>query len=318
MSQLTAHPVAEIFPAMPPAEFCNLEADIREHGLREPIWLHRDGRIIDGRNRYRACLEAGVEPTFRTYEGAGGDSNLIAFVLSLNLHRRHLTESQRAMVASKVANLGLGANQHAQQGVQLCTPSPDPLFGTPDREVPAAIPAVSLADAAGMLSVSRRSAASARRVQEHGIPELVAKVEAGEIAVSAAETIAKAPPEEQREVASLADRRQRRERERDIERRAAQEQARRNPAPKALRIGELLPSGDVNRRRQDLNLAVGKLQAAYRALADFSAEEVAFFVGENPSMRQILAFVHEQHMSWFDTALADRSALRAVEGGSSS
>ena len=59
------HPVAELFPLLGGNEFDGLVKDVREHGLREPIWLHQDGRIIDGRNRYLACLEAGIEPPQR-------------------------------------------------------------------------------------------------------------------------------------------------------------------------------------------------------------------------------------------------------------
>ena len=77
-------------------EFETLVADIRKNGLREPIWLHQDGRVLDGRNRYRACGRAGVEPRFQTY--IGPDDSILAFVVSLNLHRHHLNESQRAMV----------------------------------------------------------------------------------------------------------------------------------------------------------------------------------------------------------------------------
>ena len=65
----TTHPAAAIFPLLEGTEFDSLVADIRENGLRESIWLERDGRILDGRNRLRACEVAGIEPRFRTYDG---------------------------------------------------------------------------------------------------------------------------------------------------------------------------------------------------------------------------------------------------------
>ena len=89
------HEVANIFPLMQGAEFETLKADIASNGLLEAIWLHSDGRIIDGRNRYRACLAAGIEPVYRTWNGSG---SLVSFVVSLNLHRRHLTATQLAVV----------------------------------------------------------------------------------------------------------------------------------------------------------------------------------------------------------------------------
>ena len=85
------HPIADIFPLMAGRAFDALVSDIETHGLREPIWLHQDGRIIDGRNRARACERLGVEPETQTY--IGPDVNLLAFVISLNLHRRHLTKA---------------------------------------------------------------------------------------------------------------------------------------------------------------------------------------------------------------------------------
>lgn len=69
--------------------------DIADNGLIEPIWLYGD-KIIDGRNRYKACLETDTPPQFRQWSGEG---SLVAFVVSLNLNRRHLTNSQRAMIA---------------------------------------------------------------------------------------------------------------------------------------------------------------------------------------------------------------------------
>ncbi|MBE0474537.1 ParB N-terminal domain-containing protein, partial [Rhodoferax sp.] len=63
MQGLQFHPVSELFPGMPEAEFDALVADIAVNGLREPIHVMGDS-IIDGRHRYRACLQAGVEPRF--------------------------------------------------------------------------------------------------------------------------------------------------------------------------------------------------------------------------------------------------------------
>jgi N6-adenosine-specific RNA methylase IME4/ParB-like chromosome segregation protein Spo0J len=165
------HPLANIFPLVEGQDFAELVTDIREHGLHEPIVLF-EGRILDGRNRYRACLAANIECRFETYQGA----DPVAYVVSLNLRRRHLDESQRAMVAAKLATLKRGDNQHAQ----ICAPSQE--------------------RAAELLNVSRRTVQHAREVQEHGTPDLVHVVERGEVSVSAAADIASQPLDEQREI----------------------------------------------------------------------------------------------------------------------
>lgn len=89
------HSVADLFPVMDMKTFKALCDDIEAHGQLTPIWLH-DGKIIDGRNRYRACLKVGIEPRFQEWDQKG---TLVDFVLSLNLKRRHLTSTQKAMVA---------------------------------------------------------------------------------------------------------------------------------------------------------------------------------------------------------------------------
>jgi len=89
------HPLCTLFPRMSGADFAALRDDIKANGLRSAIVLH-DGMILDGGNRYRACTEAGVEPKFTNF--AGG--NLVAFVLSVNLHRRHMTEGQQSAIVS--------------------------------------------------------------------------------------------------------------------------------------------------------------------------------------------------------------------------
>ena len=93
-TDLQPHPLSECFPMMDESAFEKLKADIEKRGLVEPIWLYQ-GQILDGRNRYRACRELGIDPATRQYLG----DEPSAFVVSLNLERRHLTSSQRGAVA---------------------------------------------------------------------------------------------------------------------------------------------------------------------------------------------------------------------------
>lgn len=174
------HPVSGIFPMMSEREFADLTDDIEQHGLREPVWLHSDGRIIDGRNRYNACRKLGIDPATRTY--GGDDAGLVPFVLSLNLHRRHLNESQRAMVAARIANLPPGRPGKA-----------------------ANLPGIAQAEAAERLQISERSVRDAKKVQEEGSPFLVTAVDGGRIAVSTAATLTELPPAKQRELIDADD-----------------------------------------------------------------------------------------------------------------
>lgn len=105
------HPLCTLFPRMAGAEFAALVEDIKANGQREPIVVH-DGMILDGGNRFRACIEAGIEP--QTMKFGGG--NLVSYVLSVNLHRRHLSAGQQAAIVASAqdwANAQVrGANRH--------------------------------------------------------------------------------------------------------------------------------------------------------------------------------------------------------------
>src|SRR5580704_17028453 len=60
-SAVDFHPLANLFPLIEDAEFEALVEDIRENGQREDIVLHK-GQVLDARNRYRACIAAGISP----------------------------------------------------------------------------------------------------------------------------------------------------------------------------------------------------------------------------------------------------------------
>jgi ParB-like chromosome segregation protein Spo0J len=164
-AEAAAHPCSALFPMMAGPELERLAGDIARHGLREPVLLHRDGRVIDGRNRLRACRLAGVEPACRTYEG--DDADLLDLVVSRNLHRRHLNESQRAMIAARLEGTGRGR---------------------PGKDADLR---VSRARAAGLMRVSPRLVADAKAVLREGSPEVVRDVEAGRARVSRAAATAR-------------------------------------------------------------------------------------------------------------------------------
>jgi DNA modification methylase len=86
------HPAADAWPMMDDDRFAELRADIEANGQREPITLC-DGMILDGRNRYRACVDLGIEPLTREYAG-----DPWAFAWSLNGARRDLEATVRALI----------------------------------------------------------------------------------------------------------------------------------------------------------------------------------------------------------------------------
>jgi ParB-like chromosome segregation protein Spo0J len=89
-----------MFPLMEGDELDELVADIRAHGLREPVVMF-EGKILDGRNRYRACMEADVDVITKEFDG--DEHAARAFVISANLHRRHLTaEDKRKIIAELI------------------------------------------------------------------------------------------------------------------------------------------------------------------------------------------------------------------------
>jgi N6-adenosine-specific RNA methylase IME4 len=184
------HPLADIFPLIEGPDFDALVKDIAANGLREPIMLIGK-QILDGRNRFRASVAAKLLPKsldeltvsqlrhFKHFVPAGAlqpsHNEMVAFVLSKNLVRRHLDESQRAMVAADLATL------------------------LPGRPNSANLRGFSQARAAAALNVSERSVAAATAVK-HAALEISQAVRRGHLAVLAAADIAELALDRQAEI----------------------------------------------------------------------------------------------------------------------
>jgi len=154
------HPFANIFPLMEGKEFDDLVEDIKRHGQLEPIVVH-ENKILDGRNRFRACKKAGIAPKIEKWIKQPGSTEM-SYIVSQNLHRRHLNDGQRAMIAVDIASCKLGQRH-----------------GTTD--LPSGRSSLcSTKAAAKMVNVSVRSVGRAQRLRREGKPEDIAKVRSGE------------------------------------------------------------------------------------------------------------------------------------------
>ena len=139
------HPVAAMFPEFPPEEYANLRADIEAHGVRFPVVVC--GRwLVDGRTRLRVCRDLDLDPPIQELDEG---TNVVEWIVSANVRRRHLSTSQRAVLAAQLAD-GEG---------------------------------VTLDDAASSLSVSRMSVARARAVRDIESGRVQAALQDGTVTV---------------------------------------------------------------------------------------------------------------------------------------
>lgn len=185
------HPAADVFPLLDEESFEELRADIAEHGLREPIWRAVvDGRrvLLDGRNRMLACLQAGVEPSFRDYEGGSPT----AFIVSLNLKRRHLTQSQRAAAAVELLPI-FEAEARERQREHGGT-APGKSKDTSRNDAGSVSGGEAAEHAAQQTDSSPRSVQAAKAVQAKD-PELFDLIKSGRIEVGTAEKVLKSGSE---------------------------------------------------------------------------------------------------------------------------
>ena len=252
------HPIAELFPRMPGEEFVALKKDILANGLLEQIWLY-EGKVLDGRHRHYACQEVGVEASYRQYEG----TNPLGFVVSLNLNRRHLTESQRAMVAASLANL--------TNGQKACSAN---LPSSP----------VTQPQAAEMLQVSERSVRTAAKVERTAPAEVIEAVKAGNISLNMAAQVAEMSDEEQEEFA-------------DVPAHQVKEVAKEILSRKAKPHGKPKTGAKADALREEIKAAEAKgfsmLASQARLLLSTIAEQREFSTEERDLLAQVVTAINQ-------------------------
>jgi hypothetical protein len=175
VGKLEYHSIADIFPLIEGERFGSLVADVKEHGVLEPIWLY-EGQILDGRNRYRAAQEAGRDFETKTFpDDAPHDlkNDPVAFVLSLNLDRRQLGKSQLAFVALEIEGVEakLAKDRMSQGGG-------DKRSGTQQIGYPIEDKGEAAKKAAARVGVNHQYVSDAKWIKKIA-PELAADIKAG-------------------------------------------------------------------------------------------------------------------------------------------
>jgi ParB-like chromosome segregation protein Spo0J len=240
--EMLFHEAANIFP-LDDDNIISLADDIRENGQQVAIEL-LDGKVLDGRRRWLACKMAGKKPLTKTVEVA----DPIAYVLSLNLHRRHLSPTQLSMVGARARDLYDAQAKERQKR-------------KPAGVVPANLPEqrADARDAVGAaVGVSGKSIDAATTVLNRGTQKLVAAVDADKLAVSTAARAVSFTPAEQDALAerAIANSGKRRPRSEDIDEEEAQ--AKQNgerrgvgiiKANEAINILSRIPKNDALRKR---------------------------------------------------------------------
>jgi hypothetical protein len=160
MTKYEDHPIAALFPLMTGSGFEELKTSMKTNGQQLPCILF-EGKILDGRNRYRVCNELAIECRFETPKII----DPFEFVTAMNLARRDLTLSQRGMIAAEMANMKAGYRSDVEPVVEL-------------REVP-----ISRKKAAEIMHVSPSQVDRGRRILRQSDPKTITAIKAGEVTI---------------------------------------------------------------------------------------------------------------------------------------
>jgi ParB-like chromosome segregation protein Spo0J len=179
---MIAHEYAAIFPMATDDELKEMASDIEKRGLLNSI-ITLDGKVLDGRNRLRACEIVNAVPHFKVYEGV----DPLGDVISWNLHRRQLTTGQKVFVVNKLATMtksdaciigNLAQGHNTTPNSELCK--------------------LTVKEASKLMGVSPSSVYEARMIEREA-PELAKDIEAGKITVNKAKEQIKAKAQEEEE-----------------------------------------------------------------------------------------------------------------------
>jgi site-specific DNA-methyltransferase (adenine-specific) len=188
------HPLCLLFPRLGDEELQELAEDIRQNGLLNDI-ITLDGKVLDGRNRFEACRLAGVEPRYKEFDG----DDPIGWVVAQNLLRRHLTASQRAVVAFSLLPI-LEADAKQRQRLSRGRGKKGRRHFTTSSSNGRA------SDVAASIAKTNAAYVHAVKAIEKRAPELIEEIRAGRLTVPEASDLAKLPKQARSSVLRQAER----------------------------------------------------------------------------------------------------------------
>jgi protein gp37 len=176
MGNYEVHPAADVFPLIGDDELAALADDIKHQGLQEPIKLTADGlTLVDGRNRYRACDLLNIEPLFEKLPAYYTEQNILDYIVSANVRRRHMNPGQLAVAALALEPM-YAAQAKEQQGKRTDL-LPTLVKGDPIHAG---------AEAAKAVGAKTSTVIQAKAVQRDA-PHLIDKVKSGEMTLNEAD-----------------------------------------------------------------------------------------------------------------------------------
>jgi ParB-like chromosome segregation protein Spo0J len=152
-----------------------MAASIKAEGLHNPIWLTREGEILDGKTRFEACALAGVEPRFQTYDG----DDYAQFTIAQNKIRHQMTGGELALALAELSKLPRGTNRYTKIDVRARTSIDE---------------AKTIDELAKAGEMSRENIVAAKTILQDGEPNVIEMVRKGEVGVRNAALYVKHTP----------------------------------------------------------------------------------------------------------------------------